>query len=172
MWIKPSNEEFPFYFETYIELVSEGSIEDTLIKQLNDTTAFLSNTSETQANYRYATGKWTLKEVIGHITDTERIMSYRLLRIARGDQSPLAGYDDEAYVNEAAFHSRSLPDLLKDFSAVRQSTVSLVRSLPEDVWSRKGIANNSEISVRALAYIIAGHELHHVKIIKDKYINS
>ena len=170
MWTKPSNEEFPSYFDKYIDLVPEGSLEDTLIKQLKDTTAFLSNISETQANYRYATGKWTIKEVIGHITDTERIMSYRLLRIARGDQSPLAGYDDESYVKEAAFHSCSLPDLLKDFSAVRQSTVSLVRSLPEDVWSRKGITNNSEISVRALAYIIAGHELHHVKIIKDKYV--
>ncbi|MFC6039999.1 DinB family protein [Paenisporosarcina macmurdoensis] len=170
MWTKPSNEEFPAYFGKYIDLVSEGSLEDTLIKQLKDTTAFLSNISETQGNYRYAIDKWTLKEVIGHITDTERIMSYRLLRIARGDQSPLAGYDDEQYVKEATFHSRSFPDLLKDFSAVRQSTVSLVRSLPEDVWSRKGIANNSEISVRGLAYIIAGHELHHVEIIKDKYV--
>jgi hypothetical protein len=170
MWTKPSNEEFPAYFGKYINLVSEGSLEDTLIKQLKDTTAFLSNISETQANYRYALDKWTLQEVIGHITDTERIMSYRLLRIARGDQSPLAGYDDEQYVKEATFHSRSFPDLLKDFSAVRQSTVSLVRSLPEDVWSRKGIANNSEISVRALAYIIAGHELHHLEIIKDKYV--
>jgi len=172
MRTKPTNEEFPSYYEKYIDLVPEGSIEDTLIKQLKDTTAFLSNTSETQANYRYASGKWTLKEVIGHFTDTERIMSYRLLRIARGDQSPLAGYDDESYVKEAAFHSHSLPDLLQDFSAVRQSTVSLVRSMSEDVWSRKGIANNSEISVSALAYIIAGHELHHVKIIKDKYLNG
>ena len=170
MWTKPSNEEFPAYFGKYIDLVSEGSLEDTLIKQLKDTSAFLSNMSETQANYRYATGKWTLKEVIGHITDTERIMSYRVLRISRGDRTPLEGYDDEQYVKEAAFHSRSLPDLLKDFSTVRQSTVSLVRSLPGDVWSRKGIANNNEISVRALAYIIAGHELHHVKIIKDKYV--
>ena len=170
MLTKPINEEFPSYFEKYIDLVSEGSLEDALNKQLEDTSALLSGLSETQANYRYALDKWTLKEVIGHITDTERIMSYRLLRIARGDQSPLAGYDDESYVKEAAFHSCSLPELLKDFSAVRQSTVSLVRSLPEDVWSRKGIANNSEISVRALAYIIAGHELHHVKIIKDKYL--
>ena len=170
MLTKPINEEFPSYFEKYIDLVSEGSLEDALNKQIEDTSALLSGISEKQANYRYALDKWTLKEVIGHITDTERIMSYRLLRIARGDQSPLAGYDDESYVKEAAFHSCSLPDLLKDFSAVRQSTVSLVRSLPEDVWSRKGIANNSEISVRALAYIIAGHELHHVKIIKDKYL--
>ena len=130
----------------------------------------LSGISETQANYRYALGKWTLKEVIGHITDTERIMSYRVLRIARGDQSPLAGYDDEHYVREASFHSHSVLDLLEDFTAVRRSTISLVRGLSEHVWSRKGIANNSEISVSALAYIIAGHELHHVKIIKDKYL--
>lgn len=170
MWTKPTNEEFPAYYGKYIDLVSEGSLEDTLIKQLENTTALLSDVSETQANYRYALGKWTLKEVIGHIADTERIMSYRVLRIARGDQTPLAGYDDEQYVKEASFHSRSLPDLLEDFTAVRRSTLSLVRGLSENVWSRKGIANNSEISVSALAYIIAGHELHHVKIIKEKYL--
>ena len=170
MWTKPSNEEYPTYFEKYIDLVSEGSLEDTLFKQLKETAALLSDISETQANYRYALGKWTLKEVIGHITDTERIMSYRVLRIARGDRTPLEGYDDEQYVKEALFHSRSLPDLLEEFKVVRHSTISLVRGLSEKVWSRKGIANNSEISVSALAYIITGHELHHVKIIKEKYL--
>ena len=170
MWTKPTNEEFPAYYGKYIDLVSERSLEDTLIKHLENTTALLSDVSETQANYRYALGKWTLKEVIGHIADTERIMSYRILRIARGDQTPLAGYDDEQYVKEALFHSRSFPDLLEEYSTVRHSTLSLVRGLSEVVRDRKGIANNSEISVSALAYIIAGHELHHVKIIKDKYL--
>lgn len=167
---KPANEEYPAYYGTYINLVPEGCLNDILLKQLDETIALLSDITETQENYRYALGKWTLKEVIGHITDTERIMSYRLLRIARGDKTPLAGYDDEQYVKEAMFTSRSLPDLLEDFIAVRRSTLTLVSGLSEEDWSRKGVANDSEISVSALAYIIAGHELHHVKIIKEKYL--
>jgi len=170
MWTKPRNEEFPAYFGKYIDLVSEGYLEETLSIQLDNTMVLLSDISETQSNYRYAFGKWTLKEVIGHIIDTERIMSYRLLHIARGDKTPLAGYDDEQYVKEASFHSSSVPDLLEDFTAVRRSTITLLRGLSGEVWSRKGIANNNEISVSALAYIIAGHELHHMKIIKEKYL--
>jgi len=167
---KPSIHEYPSYYRGYIDFVPEGSLSDNLVKQLEDTLELLSDITETQANFRYAPGKWTLKEVIGHITDTERIMSYRLLRIARGDKTPLAGYDDEKYVKESSFRTRSISELLEDFIVVRQSTLSLMRGLPETVWSRTGFANNSEISVNAIAYIIAGHELHHVKIIKEKYI--
>jgi hypothetical protein len=167
---KPSIEEYPAYYGTYIDLVPEGSLEDILLSQLEETTVLLSDITETQENYRYALGKWTLKEVIGHITDTERIMSYRLLRIARGDQTPLAGFNEEQYVKNASFHSYSLTDVVEDFIAVRRSTLTLVNGLSEEVWSRKGLANDSEISVNALAYIIAGHELHHVKIIKEKYL--
>lgn len=170
MWTKPTNQEYPAYFQNYIDLVSEGCLEATLNTQLKNTTALLSGITETQANYRYASGKWTLKEVIGHIMDTERIMSYRLLRIARGDQTPLGGYDEDQYVKEASFHSRSLPDILEEFATVRRSTLSLVKGLSEEVWSRQGIANNNGISVSALSYIIAGHELHHIKIIKEKYL--
>lgn len=166
----PSREEYPAYYEGYIGMVPEGSLLDILSKQIDDITALFTGISEIQANYRYALGKWTLKEVIGHITDTERIMSYRLLRISRGDQTPLAGYDDEQYVKEALFQSSSIADLLEDFTAVRRSTLSLLKGLSEEAWNRKGFANNGEISVRALAYIIAGHELHHIKIIKNKYL--
>ncbi|MET1014858.1 MAG: DinB family protein [Paenisporosarcina sp.] len=170
MDIKPAIGDYPTYYANYIKLVSEGSLKDILLKQLEETTALISNVNEEQAYYRYASDKWTLKEVIGHITDTERIMSYRLLRFARGDQTALAGYDDESYVMEAAFHSRSLSDLLEDFITVRHSTISLIEGLSEASWNKKGIANNGEISVRALAYIIAGHELHHRKILEDKYL--
>ncbi|TQR20692.1 DinB family protein [Psychrobacillus vulpis] len=170
MYNKPSNQEYPTYYSKYISLVSEDSLTTILFKQLEDTTELLMDISDAQANYRYALGKWTLKEVIGHLIDTERIMSYRLLRISRGDKTPLAGYDDEQYVKEASFHSRSLADLLEEYIAVRGSTITLVRGLSEEFWSRRGFANNSELSVRALAYIIAGHELHHVNIIKEKYL--
>lgn len=167
---KPSTEEYPKYYDPYIALVSEGSIENILINQLEETTALLSNLEEAQTNYRYADGKWTLKEVIGHIIDTERIMSYRFLRISRGDRTPLAGFDENQYVEGASFHSRLVTDLIEELIAVRHSTLTQMRGLTEESWSRKGIANDTEISARAIAYIIAGHELHHVKIIKEKYL--
>jgi len=167
---KPSNEEYPEYYDPYIALVSEGSIENILINQLEETTALLSNLEEAQANYRYADGKWTLKEVIGHIIDTERIMSYRFLRISRGDRTPLAGFDENQYVEGASFQSRLVTDLIKELIAVRHSTLTQMRGLTEESWSRKGFANDTKISARAIAYIIAGHELHHVKIIKEKYL--
>ncbi|WP_075619189.1 DinB family protein [Paenisporosarcina indica] len=170
MYKKPSIGEYPAYYGGYINLVPKGNLLDILAKQLEDTTALLSDKTETQSTYRYADGKWTLKEVIGHITDTERIMSYRLLRISRGDKTPLAGYNDEDYVKEAFFHTRSISELLEDFHVVRRSTISLLRGLPETAWARTGIANNSEISVNALLFIIAGHELHHVNIIKERYL--
>ena len=167
---KPLSEEYPAYFEKYIDQVPEGNLLDILISQLEETTSFLSSLEETQWNYRYAPGKWTLKEVLGHISETERIMSYRLLRMSRGDQTPLPGYDEDEYVKEACFHSHSATDLLEEFRAVRHSTYTLIRGLNEEGWGRKGVANNKEISVRAIAFIIAGHELHHMKIIKDKYV--
>ncbi|OIK13382.1 DinB family protein [Bacillus sp. MUM 13] len=169
--LKPkSNEEYPAYYQTYIDLVPAGDLKDVLTRQLEETLTLLLGVTEKEANYRYAQGKWTLKEVIGHITDVERIMSYRLLRISRGDQTPLAGYDDEQYVKEALFRTRLLSSLLDDYKAVRNSTISLLNGLPHESETRKGFANNGEISVRALAYIIAGHELHHVNIIKEKYL--
>ncbi|SFC35340.1 DinB superfamily protein [Bacillus sp. OV322] len=165
-----SKDEYPAYYHEYINLVAEGDIKNVLASQLEDTLSLLSGVSETEENYRYAQGKWSLKEVIGHITDVERIMSYRLLRISRGDQTPLAGYDDEQYVKEAMFHTRPISSLLEDYQAVRNSTISLLNSLPHGSESRRGFANNGEITARAIAYIIAGHELHHVKIIKEKYL--
>lgn len=171
MTIKPSVGEYPTYFESYIDQVPEGELPDILLNQLEVTTALLSNLKESQANYRYAPGKWTLKEVLGHISDTERIMSYRLLRMSRGDQTPLQGYDEDEYVKEASFHSRSLDDLLEEFRAVRLATHALMKSLSEESWLRKGFANDKEISVRAIAYIIAGHELHHVNMIQERYLS-
>ncbi len=167
---KPTVNEYPTYYGSYIERVTEGSLTHILMTQLEKTIALLSGVTEAEENFQYATEKWSLKEVIGHLTDTERIMAYRLLRIARGDQTPLAGYDDDQYVKVGAFHARSMVDVLDEFISVRQSTVNLIKGLSEDAWLRKGIANNEEISARALAYIIAGHELHHITIIQEKYL--
>jgi hypothetical protein len=171
MLIRPSIKEYNTYFERYVKLVPEGDIRDILIQSLKNTTDVFSTVTEDQANYQYAPGKWNLKEVLGHITDNERIMSYRLLRIARGDKTPLAGYDQDALMSGATFDKCPLPDLLEDYTVVRRATLTLFRGISEEAWSRRGIVNDSESSARAWAYIIAGHELHHMNVIKEKYLN-
>lgn len=167
---RPAKEEYGGHFGTYIELVPEGSVVDTLSVSLKTTAEFLSDLPEEKAEFRYAPGKWSLKEVIGHISDTERIMSYRLLRIARGDATPLPGFDQDLYMENSPFAGQSLAELIEDYISVRKATLSLVRGLPEEAWARMGTASDVGISVKALAYVIAGHELHHLRIVKEKVL--
>lgn len=164
----PLEEEYAGDFGEYIRLVPEGNIIDILLAQEKQMTELLASLSESQGAYRYAEGKWTLKEVVGHITDGERIMTYRLLRFARGDQTPLPGYDQEVFM--PPFGSWTTAQLAEDYRAVRQSTITLLRGLPAEAWSRKGTANNVSITARALAYVIAGHELHHMGVIRNRYL--
>jgi uncharacterized damage-inducible protein DinB len=166
----PSAYEYADYYESYVKLVPAGNMADILERQMKETVRMLSSLSETQSEYRYATGKWSIKEVIGHITDTERIMSYRLLCIARGETISLPGYDENKYVKEADFDKQTLKELLDHFACVRQATIHLLKSLSDDALLRKGTANNSEVTARALLTIIAGHELHHRNIIKERYL--
>lgn len=167
---RPLNEEYSAHFESYVRLVPDGNVIDLLAERQGETGTLIGELTEEQGDYRYAPGKWSLKEVIGHLTDTERIMSYRLLRIARGDRTPLAGFDENEFVKGASFSLRSLPELLEEYVAVRRATLTLLRGLTEEAWVRTGIANGSETSARALAYIIAGHELHHLQIIRERYL--
>lgn len=169
---RPSAEEYNAYYETYVGLVPDGDISTILTQSLQNTIDVFTAATEDQANYRYAPGKWSMKEVLGHITDNERIMSYRLLRIARGDRTPLAGYDQDVLMSGASFDTCSLPDLLEDYTVVRQATLTLLRGLSEEAWSRSGVVNGSESSAAAWAYIIAGHELHHMNVIHEKYLNE
>lgn len=166
----PAAYEYADYYKTYVRLVPEGDILEILNKQMKDTVTMLSSLSPEQCEYRYAEGKWSVKEVMGHIIDTERIMSYRLLSIARGETQPLPGYDENRYVDTADFDKQSIIDLLDHFACVRQSTIHLVKSLSEEAMGRKGNANNSEVSARAIITIIAGHELHHRNIIQERYL--
>ena len=129
----------------------------------------LSGRSEQDGDFRYAPGKWTAKEVLGHVCDTERVFAYRALRIARADATPMEGFEQDDYVRNGPFANRPLEDLVEDFIAVRRATLSLLRNLDETAWDRRGVANKNEVSVRALAYIIAGHELHHRRILEEKY---
>ncbi|MBT2681456.1 DinB family protein [Bacillus sp. ISL-35] len=167
---RPDLEEFPVYMRSYVQLIPEGDIIQILNGQLASTHKLFSVVTEEQADYRYAEGKWTLSEVLGHLTDTERIMSYRILRIARGDKSPLMGFDENEYVQEASFYERAIAELLEDYQNVRRSTISLLKGLPQKSLLNKGNANGFEVSVETIAYMIAGHELHHLKIIQQKYL--
>ncbi|MUT64541.1 DinB family protein [Paenibacillus sp. NEAU-GSW1] len=167
---RPQTEEYNVYYSTYVSMVPEGDIAQILREQLEETTAALSAISEERGDYRYAPGKWSIKQVIGHLADNERIMSYRMLRIARGDQTPLPGYDQNAYMATVDFAENSLRELIEDFAAARKSTLSLIALLPGDGWVRTGSANNSPLSARALAYIIAGHATHHLNGIKTNYL--
>lgn len=172
MFKKPALEMFPEYTRGYIKLVPEGYITDILAEQLETTYKLLSKVTEVQANYRYGEGKWTLSEVLGHLTDTERIMSYRILRIARGDTTPLLGFDENEFVQKATFYTRTMTDLLEDYQNVRRATISLLKGLPQKSLLNMSKANGYDVSVETIAYMISGHELHHLKIIKEKYLLS
>ncbi|MBB6732184.1 DinB family protein [Cohnella zeiphila] len=168
---RPDSNEFSEFYKGYIVLVpKEEDLLEILRRQGEDMESFLSSLTEEQADFRYAEGKWSLREVIGHVADNERIMSYRLLRIARGDATPLPGYNQDVLMAGAPFARMSLADIAADYAAVRRSTLSLLQALPDEAWLRTGSANNSPLSARAIACVIIGHELHHRNIIRERYL--
>src|SRR5215475_8627392 len=167
---KPDSTEYAPYFEKYISLAREEEIVATLDKQIEGTLSLIRGLSAAQGDLRYAPGKWSVKEVIGHLIDTERIFAYRALRFARNDATPLPGFDENSFVDNAGFGSRTLADLAEEFEHTRKSNIYLFKSLDGDSSLRRGVANDNEISVRALAYNIAGHELHHVGILRSRYL--
>jgi hypothetical protein len=169
---RPKPGEYAPYYDRYISLIPGNDIVATLATQLPKTVALLSSRGEADGEFRYAPGKWTVKEAVGHVIDTERIMSYRALRFARNDQTPLAGFEQDDYVRDGPFADLSVADLAEEFKTVRGATLSFFRGLRPTDWTRRGIANKNEISVRALAYIIAGHELHHRRILEERYFAS
>ncbi len=166
---RPAPTEYAAFYEKYVALVSGNDIVSILDAQRLQMAQLLAARSERDGNFRYAADKWTVKEVVGHITDTERIFAYRALRIARADQTPLSGFEQDDYVRAGAFGERSLADLAEEFALVRSATFALFHSLGEEAWRRRGIANKNEVTVRALAFIIAGHELHHREVLKERY---
>jgi len=167
---RPQKGDYAIYFEKYIDLVPGGDFLEILREQERHMTLLLSPLTDQQAEFRYAPGKWSIKEVVGHVSDAERIFSYRLLRIARGDQTPLASFDQDPYIVAGNFSARTLSDLLEEFSVVGQGTIALIRSLDDAAWLRRGVAGQKEISVPALAFIIAGHERHHRAILEERYL--
>jgi uncharacterized damage-inducible protein DinB len=169
---RPQAGEYAPYYDRYISLVQGEDILSTLDQQRRQTMLLLSCRDDKDGDFRYAPGKWSAKEVLGHVCDTERVFAYRALRIARADATPMEAFEQDDYVRNGPFALRPLADLVEDFIAVRRATVSLLRNLDEASWTRRGIANKNEVSVRALAYMIAGHELHHRRILEEKYFSG
>ncbi|MGH9942237.1 MAG: DinB family protein [Pyrinomonadaceae bacterium] len=167
---RPEPGEYAPYYERYVSLVPETDLLPTLERQLAETLAVLRGVTEEQASSRYAPGKWSVKELLGHMSDTERIFAYRALRFARGDRTPLPGFEQDDYVRGGHFDSGAWAELVNEFEAVRRATLCLLRPLDEAAWSRRGVASEHEISVRALGYIIAGHERHHREILRARYL--
>jgi hypothetical protein len=172
MTTRPDAGEYDPYYWKYIDLVPDGDIVTILRSQIEHTLALLRHVSEEKAGESYAPGKWTIKEVIGHLTDTERVFAYRALCIGRNDKTPLPGFEQDDYVANTNTNARTFASLLEELSAVRSATVHLFRHFTQTEWQRRGTANQKEITTRALAYNIAGHELHHVGILKTRYTVS
>lgn len=167
---RPSSDEFAPYYGKYIAGVPDGAILPMLRDQLAETESLLREIGETRGNHRYAPDKWSVKEVIGHLADTERIFSYRALRFARGDTTPLPGYEQDDYVRGANVDTRHLAEIAAEFRSVRSATITLFTGLSDEALMRTGRANNVVFSVRALAWIIAGHELHHRRVLRERYL--
>lgn len=167
--IAPPAGEYAPHYAGYVARVPQGDVLARLRKQIGETAALLRPLDAARARHRYAPGKWSVIEVLGHLCDAERVFAYRVLRIARGDETPLAGFDENVYVPAAEFERRSMTDVIAEFEAVRAATVALLGGLPEAAWTRWGVANGQRVTVRALAHIIAGHELHHVDVLRTRY---
>lgn len=167
---RPLNSEYQSYYETYISKVKEDDALSFMEEQLKRFINLFKSIPKEKENYSYAAGKWNIKEVLGHITDSERVFAYRALCIARGEKKSLPGFDQNEYAEEANFNERKLQDMLNEFRLQRESNIILFKSFSEDMLNRLGTANEKQVTVRALLFIIAGHAEHHFDILKTRYL--
>jgi uncharacterized membrane protein len=167
---RPSPDEHASEFGRYIALVPDGSVVETLRRQIGETRALMGGLPEERAAYRYAPGKWSVTEVAGHLADAERVFAYRALWFARGDRTPLPGFDESAFAKHARYGSRPLEEVLAELESVRAASLALFGTFDAAELSRRGVANDAEISVRAIVWSIAGHELHHRAMLRERYL--
>ena len=167
---KPHINDYPAYFGRYINLVDANDLQTAVTTYSHPLTYFFVNIPEEKGNYAYAPGKWTIKDLLQHVIDTERIMSYRLLCIARGEQTPLPGFAEDAYAASAEASKRSFISLKEEFIALRKSTDLLIQSLTEEQLNNAGTASNKTTTANPLGYIIFGHILHHKTIVEERYL--
>ena len=169
---RPEKNEYAEFYAGYVSLVQETDIIAALLVQTNDLQTLFAEIPEEKGDYRYAEGKWSIRELLGHIIDGERVFSYRALRISRGDQTPLASFEENFYVANSNFSNLKLAAALEEFSLLRQSNVLLFKNLTDEMWAQTGTASDATISVRALAYISVGHIRHHANILRERYLRS
>jgi len=166
---RPEPTEYADFYANYISQVPGSDALSVLEAQRVQMLQLFAGRSERDGSFRYAPGKWTVKEVLGHITDAERIFTYRALRIGRGDQTPLPSFEQDDFVKNGEFGKRTLSGLVEEFAAVRGASLALFRSFQEEAWPRRGVASQKEVTVRALAFITAGHQIHHRAILEERY---
>lgn len=168
--IRPKPDEFLDYYARYIDRVPDGDIVDTLSRQITETVAFFKSIPESKADYQYAPGKWTIRQVIGHLSDGERVFQYRAFRFSRADATPVPGFEENDYVDNAPFKKVSMEKLIGEFEYLRRASIYMFSNLDAEAMGRVGVANGHPVSVRAIAFIMAGHVTHHVQIMKDRYL--
>jgi hypothetical protein len=169
MLSRPEPTEYPEFYGKYVALAGEKNVLDALRESGRAMSAALDRVPEERGAYRYEDGKWTIKTLIGHVNDAERIFTYRALRLARGDATPLPSFDENAFAAAAASDMRTVADLAAEFACLRESSVRLFASFPDDAWTRSGIVSMGPVTVRALAYITNGHAQHHLNVLKERY---
>lgn len=167
---KPNVSEYAPYYGKYIGLVPDGNILDILVEQNEFINNFFSEISEEKSTYRYAEGKWSIREVLGHIIDTERIFAYRALRISRNDKTALPGFEQDDYVPNSNHANTSIKNLTEEFVLVRKANLKLFESFTDEMWMRTGTASGNPVSVKAAVYVLAGHPIHHINVIKERYL--
>ena len=170
--MRPVTGDYNSYYDGYISSIEGNDIMAVLKDQLNSSLKLLGTLSENDGNYTYAEGKWTVKELIGHQIDTERIMAYRALSFARNEKQSQPGFEQDEYVADSNFNSRPLEELVNEFRLVREANIILFNSFNDEILTRRGIASDNEVTVLALIYIIAGHEKHHMKILHERYLKK
>jgi len=168
--LKPETSEYNPYYEKYISLIEEGELLNALERQPSELRSLLNGLDEEKGKYAYADGKWSIKEVLSHLVDGERIFGYRVLRISRGDETPIEGFEQDGYIENSHANERSFEDLLEELSLQRNANLRMLKNLRDDGWKRLGTASQSPVSVRALGFIMAGHVRHHINILKAQYL--
>jgi hypothetical protein len=167
---RPAPDEYAPYYGGYIDEVPPGNVIEILERQLAETLDLLRGVPASRETHRYAPGKWSIREIVGHLSDTERIFTYRALCFSRSERTPLPGFEEDDYVAAAGFDTRLLTDLARELETVRGATLTLFRGLSGDALLRRGTASGKEFTVRAIAHIIAGHERHHVRLLRERYL--
>lgn len=165
-----NDNEYALFYKNYIQRLGDVNLIEVLNNSLQDIVTTIKDLPEEKLVYRYAEGKWTIKELVQHIIDAERVLSYRALRFSRNDITDLHGFDEDWYVDNSNGNNRNFSELLNELTLIRKASISLFNSFSDDMLTMKGSANGSKMSVRALGFIIAGHQMHHLKIIKEKYL--